>query len=441
MAILALAWGARAETTIETGTVHCAYQQTVTYDYVVKLPDGYNSSTQSWPLLLQLHGSSGMPIGPSLDTLRAGAQKFSHPMLFVQPQWQQGPRDEPREHYWNPKAIAQLIRDLSDKYRVDRGRVYLTGGSMGGGATWEIAGRYPHLFAAIAPVAGWPDVRTIRNLRFVPLWAFHGGKDSTVDPALTQFGVELLNKYGGDAKMTLFPEVGHDSSELAWNNPQLFTWFLTHTRQCRASDEFVTKAGTCTLISLPPMMDGNLGDRVWKTAETLTGFMDPCGPEVAVQTQIRLLADSTNLYVGVLAHEPNMAGILCQQTNHDSNVWSDDSVEIFLNPSNDHKTYYQIVINASGAVFDAKGRDKAWDASGLRVKTGRRADAWTVEAAIPWDALDHARPPQCGQGMRVLFGRNRPQPNFPVVSQWPPTNGGNHAPEHFARITFRAPAP
>ena len=184
-------------------------------------------------------------------------------------------------------------------------------------------------------------------------------------------------------------------------------------------------------------MDGSLGDRVWRVAETLTGFMDPRGPAVAEQTQVRLLADQTNLYVSVLAYEPNIAGITCRKTERDSKVWDDDSFEIFLNPSNDGKTYYQIAINPIGTVFDAKCRDAKWDAVGLQVKTGKREDAWTVELAIPWTALDHAPAPQVSQTMHVLFARNRPLSNFTATSQWPPVNGSSHAPEHFAEITFR----
>ena len=42
-------------------------------------------------------------------------------------------------------------------FSVDDNRVYLTGESMGGWGTWNVATRHPELFAAIAPVFGGVD--------------------------------------------------------------------------------------------------------------------------------------------------------------------------------------------------------------------------------------------------------------------------------------------
>ena len=43
--------------------------------------------------------------------------------------------------------------------------------------------------------------------------------------------VEALKKAGSDVKFTVYPEAGHDSWTATYDNPELYTWFLEHTRK------------------------------------------------------------------------------------------------------------------------------------------------------------------------------------------------------------------
>ncbi len=52
------------------------------------------------------------------------------------------------------KELKAIIDSVMNKYGISRDRVVLTGSSMGGYGTWEMAMCYPEMFAAIAPVAG-----------------------------------------------------------------------------------------------------------------------------------------------------------------------------------------------------------------------------------------------------------------------------------------------
>ena len=49
--------------------------------------------------------------------------------------------------------VLRVIAEMQAFYSVDAARVYLTGVSMGGAGTWQIAMHYPHLFAAVAPIS------------------------------------------------------------------------------------------------------------------------------------------------------------------------------------------------------------------------------------------------------------------------------------------------
>ena len=51
-------------------------------------------------------------------------------------------------------VIASLIDKVSTDYKIDTKRIYLTGHSRGGIATWLIVDKYPNKFAAAMPISG-----------------------------------------------------------------------------------------------------------------------------------------------------------------------------------------------------------------------------------------------------------------------------------------------
>src|SRR5690606_40117366 len=90
--------------------------------------------------------------------------------------------------------------------------------------TWEIAKRYPELFAAAAPICGGGSVKNIERLKDVPVWAFHGAKDDVVLLEESEVMVEALREAGGDVKFTVYPDANHDSWTETYNNPEFYTW-------------------------------------------------------------------------------------------------------------------------------------------------------------------------------------------------------------------------
>ena len=82
------------------------------------------------------------------------------PFILVSPQCK-------RDRWWEPISLSALIDEIEEKYNVDRKRIYLTGLSMGGFGTWDLASYSPERFAAIAPICGGGDatktVYTIGN--------------------------------------------------------------------------------------------------------------------------------------------------------------------------------------------------------------------------------------------------------------------------------------
>jgi predicted peptidase len=123
-----------------------------------------------------------------------------------------------------------LLDEVLKRYRVDLDRVYVTGNSMGGNGTWALAAKCPERFAAIAPICGVGDASSTGRLKNVPTWAFHGADDRVVPPEKSERMIAALKKAGGDAKLTVYPGVGHDAWTATYANPRFYEWLLQHNR-------------------------------------------------------------------------------------------------------------------------------------------------------------------------------------------------------------------
>lgn len=179
-------------------------------------------------MILFLHGAGER--GSDLDWVkRYGVAKIveeqpDFPFIVASPQC-------PRSQYWSVQLLSDLLDEVIDTYGVDPDRVYLTGLSMGGYGTWYLAAAQPHRFAAIAPICGGGDPDEACKLKTLPVWAFHGARDSVVPESESKEMVEALKACGGNVKYTVYPEAGHDSWTQTYNNPALYDWFLQHRRE------------------------------------------------------------------------------------------------------------------------------------------------------------------------------------------------------------------
>ena len=99
---------------------------------------------------------------------------------------------------------------------------------MGGYATWQIGMSMPEIFAAIVPICGGGMYWNAARLINVPAWAFHGKKDVSVFVEESEKMVNAVNKHGGNAKLTIYPENGHDAWSDTYNNPEVFQWLLSN---------------------------------------------------------------------------------------------------------------------------------------------------------------------------------------------------------------------
>lgn len=201
--------------------------------YLLFLPEGYGKQEKAWPMILFLHGAGER--GDDLDAVKFHGppkiveQRRDFPFVVVSPQC-------PEEEWWNDKeeVLIGLLDYIVGRYEVDTERVYLTGLSMGGFGTWHLASKYPERFAAIAPICGGGEPFASKRLKDMPVWAFHGAKDEVVPLKRSEEMVEAVIEGGGDAKLTVYPDVGHDSWTETYDNEELYEWFLKHRRSKEA---------------------------------------------------------------------------------------------------------------------------------------------------------------------------------------------------------------
>jgi len=145
----------------------------------------------------------------------------------------------------------------------------------------------------------------------------------------------------------------------------------------------------------PIRIDGVLDEPDWVRAPMAHGFIqsDPREGEPATEdTDVRVLYDADNLYVGVFAHDREPRNILTSELRKDFNRESGDAFEIILDTFHDERNGYMFATNAHGAKWDAQTINEGleinenWDAL-WDVKARITEAGWYAEIAIPFRTL------------------------------------------------------
>jgi len=203
------------------------------FRYQVFVPAAAATPPGARPLVLFLHGSGergddGLKptlagIGPWL-----GQNPDTFPALVVFPQVPEGEEWRGR----NARMALAVLDAASAEFNADPRRIYLTGISMGGYGSWELALTRPDQFAALVPICGAlrapradrpglmvdqvadaedPYQATVARLRHVPTWIFHGALDALVPTTDDRAIAAASRKNGVDWRYTEYPDVQHNA--------------------------------------------------------------------------------------------------------------------------------------------------------------------------------------------------------------------------------------
>jgi hypothetical protein len=202
-------------------------------------------------------------------------------------------------------------------------------------------------------------------------------------------------------------------------------------------------------------VDGKLDEKDWKDAPSTGAFVRTMDGQPAEQESVaKVLWDDKFLYV---AFDVKDADVWTTLDKHDDKLWTQEAVELFIDPVGDGKQYVELQVNPKNTTFDSylpgyRKNQNDWDA---KMKTAVKVDGtldnradtdkgWVVEMAIPLEdvrgkATELANvPPKVGTEWRVNFYRldmpaGRPQQG----TAWsPPMVGDFHALDRFGVLAF-----
>ena len=178
-------------------------------------------------------------------------------------------------------------------------------------------------------------------------------------------------------------------------------------------------------LKLPPgaelKIDGRLDDPAWSQAAPASGLRqrEPQeGAPATEKTEVRVLYDDANLYVGVLARDREPKRVVGRIRQRDKllepagfdgsyQFAGDDAVAILLDPFRDRRNAVVFATNPNGAEFDALITDESGAMNAdwrtvWTVRAQRVSEGWSAEIAIPFRSLRYpSRPPDEGWGFNV----------------------------------------
>jgi hypothetical protein len=152
----------------------------IPYGYYEYLPQNYDTSsvtTKKYPVVLFFGGVGELGNGTTQlskllnpDAPPKIIKEGRHfPAIVISAQ---------HSGWFDEKQSKELYDYVTKHYPVDSSRVYVTGLSAGGAATWKFGNAYPHLAAAIVPVAGATNFKSpVPHMQEMSIWAFHNVGD------------------------------------------------------------------------------------------------------------------------------------------------------------------------------------------------------------------------------------------------------------------------
>jgi len=168
----------------------------------------------------------------------------------------------------------------------------------------------------------------------------------------------------------------------------------------------------------PPTLDGHVNDEVWLGTEPYTTFtqQDPVeGAPASERTEVRVLFDKSNVYIGIICFDTEPDKIIVNQSRRDADISETDSVIIVFDTFNDTQNAFVFGTNPLGIEYDGQvaGEGQAsgissrqsgtqgsqrgginafnpnWDGD-WRVRSAMTERGWETELAIPLKTLRYA---------------------------------------------------
>lgn len=142
-------------------------------------------------------------------------------------------------------------------------------------------------------------------------------------------------------------------------------------------------------------VDGYLDEPIWSQAPKIGELVQrqpDTGQAPTEQTEVTLLFDLNNLYVGITAFDSEPNKVIGTVMERDGSLRSDDSIEIILDTFRTQQNAFYFATNPAGVFVDGLAYDNQelntdWNAI-WEVRTKRTESGWVAEFAIPFKSLN-----------------------------------------------------
>lgn len=271
-----------------------------TMPYRLFTPADADVGDREFPLVVFLHGAgergrdNTAQVRVHINGLIDATQSEEYASFLLAPQLPSGAS-------WNMDGrndlAINIIRSLQDTLPIDEQRVYVTGLSLGGNGSFNYITRFPEMFAGAVPMSGWGTPATAGQITEIPIWMFHGDRDSTVPPSGSRDMYEAIRDAGGAPLLTEIVGGSHVIwspiyGDAARNRFGLYPWLFSQRKGVETSVEELIPFGA----EWKYLDDGSdpgtawqsidFDDSSWSTGPAELGFGDSdestvlrCGPQ------------------------------------------------------------------------------------------------------------------------------------------------------------------
>ncbi|MFC1582545.1 PQQ-binding-like beta-propeller repeat protein, partial [Planctomycetota bacterium] len=191
-------------------------------------------------------------------------------------------------------------------------------------------------------------------------------------------------------------------------------------------------------------IDGKIDDAYTKNGAALKfEYLDGSDGAPTEPTTAYILSDKNSLYLAFECTKKSMDNLVCKKTKRDDNVWMDEAVEIFIDPSNKRgNDYFHIIVNPAGVLQDSRKKDDASWNPDIKAACTKTDKAWIAELRIPFKDLGiEGAVPKVWSINLNRSARDSRYPQAVEDTAWSPTDTpSSHVPGMFGYVWLNAAA-
>jgi len=190
-------------------------------------------------------------------------------------------------------------------------------------------------------------------------------------------------------------------------------------------------------VTVPPVIDGDLGDACWAAAGAADGFLVD-GPDTPAPhaTIVYAASDREHLYLAFRCAEPSPERLRAEVTRTNAEIWGDDCLEFNFDPTGAGRGIVQVKVNAIGTRQFMRPGVGPLDPRPLQAAARVGAKEWTAEVALPFASLGITRAPGVGMRWQANIERLRTAGGEEEGYTWRPLRGQWDNPTHYGDLVF-----